>query len=276
MERNVLLMNGVMTAVRLECPMKKQHICLTAAIQKHMECRIRAHPDIISLYGIIPRKELGSNAKLIMCYFGICFSPIMTSSSRTKNEGRWIMRKTAVLGMLFLFTALLFSGCSRQHRMIKKLQDAIVQEQPEDFKITVYFLSPWFMVNRAISVEEMLTFEEELEVFHLSGQEAYNSVQIIRECLQEDMIEPVKQSGCMNARLYYVLENKVEEKILEIIVYANDKEFNDYKYIRYNDDNKTVICNSKNAVINKFELKDEKNVIIVLKDGEEKIAEVVK
>ena len=63
---------------------------------------------------------------------------------------------------------------------------------------------------------------------------------------------------------------------IEIIVYANDKEFNDYKYIRYNDDNKTVICNSKNAVINKFELKDEKNVIIVLKDGEEKIAEVVK
>ena len=62
---------------------------------------------------------------------------------------------------------------------------------------------------------------------------------------------------------------------IQIIVLANNKEYTDYKYIKYNDNTNTILCYAKTPVINKFELEDANDLIIVLNNGEEKIAKIV-
>ena len=54
-----------------------------------------------------------------------------------------------------------------------------------------------------------------------------------------------------------------------IVVLKNDKEFNDYKYIKYKDDDKDIIlCYSENPTVNVFDLNDD-DFIIVLEDKKE-------
>lgn len=71
MERNALLKNGAMKAVRMECPMRRQHICLTVVIQKRMGFHIIVHILLLStsLLVIISKKELRSNEKRMWEYY---------------------------------------------------------------------------------------------------------------------------------------------------------------------------------------------------------------
>lgn len=157
------------------------------------------------------------------------------------------MKKTSCY--LFLLFPLLFSmltGCKTQHRIYRDLQAAIAREARNDFKITVYFLDPSFETRSPIPLEELLSekhwkeyvstlkeefgdtysevFGEEYEgprsVFQLSGQQAFESVQVIRDKLLPEMIVPTEQTGNMNARLCYVLENSAGKQILELVVCA--------------------------------------------------------
>ena len=63
---------------------------------------------------------------------------------------------------------------------------------------------------------------------------------------------------------------------LRLKVLLNDKEFNDYQYIKYNDDSNTIICYSNNPVVNKYEIENINKLIIVLTNGDEKVVEVLK
>ena len=63
---------------------------------------------------------------------------------------------------------------------------------------------------------------------------------------------------------------------LRIKVYLNDKEFNDYQYIKYNDDSNMIICYANNPVVNKYEIENINKLIIVLSNGDEKVVEVLK
>ena len=77
-------------------------------------------------------------------------------------------------------------------------------------------------------------------------------------------------------KIYTIKSELVDEYStdLKIIVLLNDKEFLDYKYLK--DDNNTILCYSKNPTVNKYEIEGLKNIIIVLNDESEIIAEVIK
>lgn len=79
-------------------------------------------------------------------------------------------------------------------------------------------------------------------------------------------------------KVYVVKINKIDEYTpdVKLIVLLNDKEFNDYKYIKYNDENNIILCYSSNPTVNKYEIEDEKEVIIVFNNGKEEIVEVVR
>lgn len=77
---------------------------------------------------------------------------------------------------------------------------------------------------------------------------------------------------------YVVKIKKVDEYTpdIKLIVLLNEKEFSDYKYIKYNDENNVILCNSSNPTVNKYELEKEDKVVIVLNNDKEVIAEVVR
>ena len=80
-------------------------------------------------------------------------------------------------------------------------------------------------------------------------------------------------------KVYTVKIKSVDEYSpdIQLIVLRNGREYSDYKYIKYNNSTDTILCYSKTPVINKYELKDsDKNLIIVLQNGKEISAEVVK
>ena len=157
------------------------------------------------------------------------------------------MHKTKIyLFLLFPFLISLMTGCNMQRILYRELQESIARESQDGFQITVYFIDPFCMTRTPISLEDLLSekygseyvetlqeglgetynevFGEEYEgprsVFHLSGQQAFESVRVIRDKLLPEMIVPTEQSGKMNARLCYVLENSEGKQILELIVYA--------------------------------------------------------
>ena len=77
---------------------------------------------------------------------------------------------------------------------------------------------------------------------------------------------------------YVVKISKIDEYTpdVKINVLLNDKEFNDYKYIKYNDKNNIILCYSSNPTVNKYEIGKENKVVIVLNNDYEVIAEVVR
>ena len=63
---------------------------------------------------------------------------------------------------------------------------------------------------------------------------------------------------------------------IKLSVLLNEKEFSDYKYIKYDDENNVILCYSSNPTVNKYELEKEDKVVIVLNNDKEVIAEVVR
>ncbi len=159
-----------------------------------------------------------------------------------RNNLKYSLLSLALMGLLFF----LFTGCSQKDRMVQKLQRTLAQEPPYAYKITVYFLSPYFETRVPIPLEDLLSekyrdeyvaefkenlgdsyaemieagYEGPLTVIHLSGSETAESIRAIRERLQPETIEPVEASGRTNARVYYLLESSSGEKLLELLVNA--------------------------------------------------------
>ena len=130
------------------------------------------------------------------------------------------MKKTLVI-LAALFCLLLLPGCSQKSKLCNQIQDAIAEENLDDLRITVYFMDP-DVTFRAYPTLEQLTSpnNEWVTVYHLEGRETYDSIQVIQNQLRPDGIELIEQtkSSHVNARVYYILENKRGEKILELLV----------------------------------------------------------
>lgn len=148
------------------------------------------------------------------------------------------MKKSLLLLGFILF---LLVGCNHQECMIQELQNTLSENSQDEYRITVYFLSPYFDSRAPIPLEDLLngTFSKEnlvdpysdiididddykgpLTIFHLSGSETDESIRIIREKLRPEIIEPMEKSGKINARVYYILENPSGETLLDLLVYA--------------------------------------------------------
>ena len=135
--------------------------------------------------------------------------------SRFKNR--------ALIGLLFCLTLLLtcLAGCgSKGERAAERVQSALAKADPEDLRITVWFSDPRVMTRVPMTLEQLLACDF-CDVFHLSGEETAASVRVLREELRPEMVEAVKPSGYMNARVCYLLETGDGDKLLELIVYAD-------------------------------------------------------
>ena len=70
-----------------------------------------------------------------------------------------------------------------------------------------------------------------------------------------------------------LVDDKSPDRILKVL--KNGKEFNNYKYIKYNDDKNIILCYQKNPAVNMFELNKEE-LVIVLNNDKEVIAKVIR
>ena len=69
-----------------------------------------------------------------------------------------------------------------------------------------------------------------------------------------------------------VFDEKTPDR--KLVVLRNEKETDEYKYIKYKDDKKIILCYQKNPTVNKFDIEDE--LIIVLPNDKEVVAKVIK
>ena len=136
---------------------------------------------------------------------------------RFKNRAA---RISLLLCLALLLTCL--AGCGgKGEQAADRVQSALAKVDPEDLRITVCFSDPRVMTRAPMTLEQLLACDF-CDVFHLSGEETAASVQVLREELRPEMVEAVKPSGRMNARVYYLLETGTGDKLLELIVYAED------------------------------------------------------
>lgn len=140
-------------------------------------------------------------------------------------------RKTRKRRILFLLLAvlliLLLSACSQQSMLCDEIQDEIAEEELEDLRITVYFSNPWACYRAPLRVEDLINWVDNQEygimMYQLEGQDCLASVQVIQDQLRPDVIEPIELTRrYVDARLYYVLENRKGEKILELLIGGGD------------------------------------------------------
>ena len=133
------------------------------------------------------------------------------------------MKKTLVI-LAALFCLLLLPGCSQKSKLCNQIQDALAEEKLEDLRITVYFANPWICFRAPLSVEDLINWidnqEDGIMMYRLEGQDCFDSVQVIRDQLRPDGVEPIEQTkfSYVNARVYYVLEDKNGDKILELLL----------------------------------------------------------
>lgn len=76
--------------------------------------------------------------------------------------------------------------------------------------------------------------------------------------------------------IYEIKVEEIEDKSPDrrLIVLKNGKEITKYKYIKYNDDKNIVLCKVENPTVNKFEIIDVDELIVVLSNNKEVIAKI--
>lgn len=130
------------------------------------------------------------------------------------------MKKIIAL-FVFIACSLLLSACNQQTKLCNQIQEAVSAENLDDLRITAYFMDLNVEYLIPPTLEQLTSPDNEnVTVYHLEGQEAYDSIQVIQNQLCPEMIEPLEATDSLreDARVYYVLENKKGEKLLELLV----------------------------------------------------------
>ena len=79
-------------------------------------------------------------------------------------------------------------------------------------------------------------------------------------------------SGTYTIKLKLIDEKSPDR---EVVVYRNNKETSNYKYIKYKEKD-IILCYQKNAVINQFDVEGIEELIVVLPNKSEVISKILK
>lgn len=92
----------------------------------------------------------------------------------------------------------------------------------DDLSLEIYCISPYILTDIPMSVNDLKNYSNKTKLV-VNGQDIYTFIDAISK-KQEHFIEVEKNSSYINARMYYVLKNNKNDKLLEVVMWGGDGE----------------------------------------------------
>lgn len=129
--------------------------------------------------------------------------------------------KTLLICLLLVsLAASVLTGCADTEVTLEEsLEDdylkAVEGEFPEDLRLTIYYIYPYILTRRPLSVENLINLTDVNKVI-VESKELSTQVDLLRK-LDPSILQPAKEEAYVNARMYYVFEAG-DDKLLEVII----------------------------------------------------------
>ena len=105
-------------------------------------------------------------------------------------------------------------------RTERRINNLLSRAEKGNLSLTVYYLSPTVLTLLPVSVDSLINGGYEY-TFSIEGNDLKEYLELFRK-LGDAKLETVKQKSRINARIYYVFEDKKTKKILDVAMWGND------------------------------------------------------
>lgn len=98
----------------------------------------------------------------------------------------------------------------------KDYSQAIEQEMPNGFHLSIYYIDPSILTRSPLSVDE-LVHSSLVQTIIIDSEHLKENIELLKQ-LNADGLIPAKSKSKLNARLCYIFETDNNEKLLEVAV----------------------------------------------------------
>jgi len=131
----------------------------------------------------------------------------------------------AFLVLLLVAVAILFrfgGNCMRSTRVLHKYSRIIEQVDVNDLSLTIYYMSPWILTTFPLSVDGLINHSI-TEKTIVSGSDLKEHFDLFKQ-INNDVLIPVRRrSPYLNVRLYYVLECRINGRLLDVVMWSSEE-----------------------------------------------------
>ena len=124
---------------------------------------------------------------------------------------------------LLLAIAVLISsaGCDMLFKKTPvSFSELIEKGNISDLSLTIYYVCPPFFTFAPWSIDELIEFSKEYKVV-VDGSSLEEHIDLLTQLGDTEPV-PVENTSYINARMYYIFENKVQRKTFDVAMWGND------------------------------------------------------
>lgn len=134
-------------------------------------------------------------------------------------------KKIIAMVLLLLFTCISIIGCTGEDMQSKNIVNdylsKIENTDIADFSLTIYYIEESILTRAPLSIDDLINYSTVKKVT-ISGNDLSGFIESLKQTSADDL-RVVKKDTYIDARVYYVLEGKDGEKILDVVMFGNYK-----------------------------------------------------
>jgi len=135
------------------------------------------------------------------------------------------MKKIILLSIcIILVISYILCGCEKYDMSSKEALDnfkmQIENGHIKNMKLTIYCMNPFTLTPAPVSVKDLMKNRLEYKVV-VKGSELEEHIDLLNK-ISGDNIVPVEYTSYIDARIYYLFENKKGQKIFDVVMWGGD------------------------------------------------------
>ncbi|MBP3387717.1 MAG: hypothetical protein J6L23_04195 [Clostridia bacterium] len=134
-------------------------------------------------------------------------------------------KRIAVVLLLLLITCIGITGCTGEDMQSKNVVNdylsKIENTDIADFSLTIYYIEESILTRAPLSIDDLINYSTVKKVT-ISGNDLSGFIESLNQTSADDL-KVAKKDTYIDARVYYVLEGKDGEKILDVVMFGNCK-----------------------------------------------------
>lgn len=128
--------------------------------------------------------------------------------------------------ILLLLVITVFASCGGNDIQVKTAPNTFAELFEEgdidNISLTIYYLNPFYLTFAPLDVDELIEdYKHRVEVSIIDGDRIGEYADLFDKISNVDLI-PVESDSYMNARIYYIFENKKTGKIFDVAMWNSD------------------------------------------------------
>ena len=122
-----------------------------------------------------------------------------------------------VLCFLLIISMLWYTNPQAQlQRSMQNYANLLSNDIPQDFRLTIYYMSPRIFTRAPLSVDDLKTHSETKKIV-VHSDELSAHITLLKK-MDASILQPNKENAYVNARIYYVFETDSNSKLLDVTI----------------------------------------------------------